>query len=75
MICLLTKAPSVCLFVHRMVFWTVFGILFGTGFFYLLFADGEVQPWNDPKASQNRSIDDDDAEPSHEAKENFVKNF
>lgn len=71
----LQASKCVYLFTHRLVFWMVFGILFGTGFFYLLFADGRVQPWNDANAVQSRAADDDDAESSHEAKENFVKNF
>lgn len=41
----------------RIVFWMVFGILIATGAFYLLFADGEVQAWNNPKCSK-RDTDD-----------------
>lgn len=51
----------------RIVFWMVFGILLGTGLVYLLFADGEVQRWNDPKKSRrsvmidtNEGYDEDD---------------
>jgi hypothetical protein len=29
----------------------VFGILIATGLFYLIFADGSVQKWNDPNAA------------------------
>lgn len=65
-----------CLFISRLVFWMVFGILIGTGFFYLIFADGKVQPWNEPKAMRDNSNNsDDDVEISLEMKENFGKNF
>lgn len=61
------------------MFWIVFGILLGTGLFYLIFADGKVQPWNDPKALRNqngrRESESTDVELSREAKENFVKNI
>lgn len=54
----------------------VFGILLGTGLFYLVFADGKVQPWNNPKTERNNSDENsDDVELSREVKENFVKNF
>lgn len=26
----------------------MFGVLNGTGIFYLIFADGKIQPWNNP---------------------------
>ena len=63
---------------HRIVFWMVFGILIGTGLFYLIFADGKVQAWNVPKALKRQEEDDEDSieiENSREAKENFVKNI
>jgi hypothetical protein len=55
----------------------VFGILIGTGLFYLVFADGKVQPWNDPNASKSNqeASDVDEVEMSREAKETFIKNF
>lgn len=31
----------------RNVFWIIFGVLMSTNVFYLIFASGEVQPWND----------------------------
>jgi hypothetical protein len=52
----------------------VFGILIGTGFFYLIFADGKTQPWNNPNALKNKS-EDSEIEMSREAKETFIKNF
>jgi hypothetical protein len=55
----------------------VFGILLGTGLFYLVFADGRVQPWNNPSESSRNNINNSlvEIELSHEAKENFIKNF
>lgn len=55
----------------------VFGILIGTGFFYLIFADGKIQRWNDPNNDETkmRNSEDDDVELSREVKENFVKNL
>lgn len=44
--------------IFRIVFWMVFIILIATGVFYLFFADGEVQAWNDPKNSKRESTDD-----------------
>lgn len=32
----------------KIVFWVIFGILVSTNAFYLIFASGEVQDWNDP---------------------------
>lgn len=66
------------LYDFRLVFWMIFGILIGTGIFYLIFADGKVQPWNDPKTLtiNSNNTDDHDVEISHEMKENYdVKNF
>lgn len=55
----------------------VFGILVGTGVFYLIFADGKIQSWNDPKAATNTSnnADDNDIEFGPEMKENYMKSF
>lgn len=52
----------------------VFGILLATGLFYLVFADGKIQPWNDPSRKSN--IDNGEkVDVSREAKESFVRNF
>lgn len=40
----------------------VFGILLATGLFYLLFADGEVQPWNNPQNLQTKSTESETTE-------------
>lgn len=47
----------------------------GTGFFYLIFADGKIQPWNDPNASSEKSEADSEIELSREGKEEFGKNL
>ena len=61
----------------RIVFWMVFGILLGTGLFYLIFADGQVQPWNDPNKSIQKIESNrlNEVEMSQEMKETFIKNF
>lgn len=33
----------------RVVFWVMFGTLIGSNFVFLLFASGELQPWNEPQ--------------------------
>ena len=65
------------MFYSRIVFWMVFGILLGTGLFYLVFADGKVQPWNDPnKLTQNIEPNRvHEVEMNQEVKEIFIKNF
>lgn len=63
-------------FFYRIVFWAVFGILIGTGLIYLLFADGKIQSWNDPKSSSRTSKETSpEIESAQEMKETFVKNF
>lgn len=64
-------------FHFRIVFWTVFAILLSTGAFYLIFADGKVQSWNDPKSLRRNNEENDphEVEQSREMKENFVRNF
>lgn len=57
----------------RIVFWMVFGILLSTGIFYLTFADGKIQSWNDPKSAKKRN--DSEIEDCSEVKENFVNNL
>ncbi|XP_037051081.1 putative inorganic phosphate cotransporter [Bradysia coprophila] len=56
--------PNATIYEWRVVFWMVFGILLGTGLIYLLFADGEVQHWNDPKKSKQRTDDKESPEDS-----------
>ena len=55
----------------------VFGVLIGTGIFYLIFADGKIQSWNDPKTVNNESNnqDDQDIEVSREMKEDYEKDL
>lgn len=55
----------------------VFGILIATGLFYMIFADGKIQRWNDPNAVANKiyNTEADEVELSFEVKENFVKNL
>ncbi|CRK93649.1 CLUMA_CG007178, isoform A [Clunio marinus] len=50
---LLTKNSTI--YEWRIVFWMVFGILIATGLFYLIFADGKIQKWNDPNIQKNHS--------------------
>lgn len=50
------------------MFWIVFGILIGTGAFYLIFADGEVQHWNNPKKLTDGSKDNEKDEEYHRSK-------
>lgn len=60
----------------RIVFWMVFGILLGTGVFYLVFADGEIQHWNSPIKSRRRSIDNESRECREEnSSKIFSSNF
>lgn len=47
----------------------VFGVLLGTGLFYLLFADGKEQKWNNPKRKSSQN----DSELSHEALQSGTK--
>lgn len=55
----------------------VFGILLGTGLFYSIFADGKVQPWNNPNESSTKTAENGlvEVDLSQEAKETFIKNF
>jgi hypothetical protein len=60
----------------------VFGILLATGLFYLIFADGTVQSWNDPNNRRhNGTVAENGNGHSHtklddhqELKDNFIKN-
>ncbi|XP_014217729.1 sialin-like, partial [Copidosoma floridanum] len=42
----------------RVVFWIIFAVLMVTNVFYLIFASGEVQPWNDPQLAEDEKNDD-----------------
>lgn len=57
----------------RIVFWMVFGILLVTGVFYLFFADGEIQHWNNPNKSKRQSIGNEDSE--EKSNETFSSNL
>lgn len=70
----------------RIVFWLAFGILISTSFFYFIFADGVVQPWNDPTVHHNLTNGTENGHvenghvhkpdpANHELKDNFIKNF
>jgi hypothetical protein len=48
----------------------VFGVLLSTGLFYLIFADGKIQKWNNPKLLNKRT--DSEADDVSDVKENFV---
>ncbi|KAJ6633662.1 putative inorganic phosphate cotransporter [Pseudolycoriella hygida] len=50
--------PNATIYEWRIVFWIVFGILLGTGLFYLVFADGEIQHWNNPTRSKELHMED-----------------
>lgn len=55
----------------RSVFWITFGIFFVTSIVYILWASGEVQPWNTPHL-MNKSIesqDDEDSQATHTMEE------
>lgn len=39
----------------RTVFWIIFVVLMSTNVFYLIFASGEVQDWNDPEPAKTRT--------------------
>jgi hypothetical protein len=51
----------------------VFGILIGTGIFYLIFADGKVQKWNNPK-EQHNNLNYTETNNSQKTDEFIVKN-
>ena len=48
------------------MFWITFGVLIGTGIIYLLFADGKIQPWNNPQSAHSNGSTNNDAHEAHE---------
>ncbi|XP_023247460.1 sialin-like [Copidosoma floridanum] len=46
-------APHSTLFEWRLVFWIVLGVFIATNVIFIVYASGEVQPWNDPAFERN----------------------
>jgi ACS family sodium-dependent inorganic phosphate cotransporter len=61
--------PQASLYQWRIVFWIAFGVFNVTNVVYIIWASGEIQPFNDPHLlkKSNESLSSDDNEASHQS--------